>query len=161
MHNLSQENAWCDTAVARAYANIFIRKTTEDLPKLLLLDNLRAHTSADFLNTLQRRDCTQPFFGPSGCTDKWQPIDAGLARDMKTHISEMYDDFLINNEKCVSDEHMPPKKKRVLLTKWVGEAWEKTCSKADFIKRYSKQLGFVCTLMITPLYIIHISQVLC
>lgn len=130
-----QDKAWCDTHVACAYAGIFLRQTSGSFSKLLLMDNLRSHLSTRYLNILKERDCTQAFFGPSGCTDKWQPIDAGLARDMKNHISESYDDFLIKNV-GFNDEHMKAREKRVLLTKWVGEAWEKTSSKADFIKRY-------------------------
>ena len=54
---------------------------------------------------------------------------------MKDHISQSYDDFLIANV-GLNDEHMTAREKRVLLTEWVGDAWEKTSSKADFIKRY-------------------------
>ena len=103
-HSSNQDNAWCDTDVAVAYAKSFLRQTDGTRPKLLLLDNLRGHTANETVDELRKRGCTEPYFGPSGCTDKWQPIDAGLAKSMKDSIYNSYDDWLLQRLKLADGE---------------------------------------------------------
>ena len=72
--------------------------------------------------------------GCAGNTDEIQVVDAGLGALLKRFAEEIQQDWL-----CVDANWeewtvatLPAYRKRILLTQWYGEAWEKVCDSFDF-----------------------------
>ena len=62
-----------------------------------------------------------------GATDLWQPIDSGYGRILKQKIREISDEWLEDEDNMNvwngnSEQKLDASYRRVLITKWVGEA---------------------------------------
>ena len=64
---------------------------------------------------------------PAGCTDEVQPIDAGYGRLLKVYTGQALDEWLGHGENLQKWEcnALTASERRVLITKWVGEATER------------------------------------
>ena len=95
---------------------------------VLFLGNFEAHTKVDFkilVNSLNGVVWSRL----SNATDLWQPVDAGYSQVLKSLISiehrewvefDSYGDRWFCNEKPFS-----AKERRILISNWAGNAWEK------------------------------------
>ena len=92
---------------------------------VLLLDNLSTHTEETFKMSV----CDLGglvWFGLPDATDLWQPADAGYAQVLKSLIwsdEEENADRWFGNDKLFS-----AKERRILISHWAGEAWDKLSS---------------------------------
>lgn len=62
-------------------------------------------------------------------------MDAGLAKFIKDFISELYEQWLVGNGEQYETTTLSAADRRVLLTKWAGEAWAALCTKDEFIRK--------------------------
>ena len=71
---------------------------------------------------------------PANHTDKVQPIDAGFGKTLKAKIGESMERWL-DKDNNLDKWHgtISAEKRRVLMTKWVGEAWDEVKSREHFI----------------------------
>ena len=81
------------------------------------------------------------FYGPPGTTNQWQPVDSNIGAIVKRLIGQEQDDWLEVDSNIdlwfgVGDEKLTVGHHRVLLTHWVGNAWEKFCSSEYDHKRW-------------------------
>ena len=110
-------------------------------PNLLCLDQHKAQKTPS-IEALLTRDCnTTTALIPPGCTCLVQPLDVFFNAPFKcmvddlatSHMQEHLDDYVHGNYSA--------KDRRVLLTKWIGEAWEKTCADKEMVIRAFKKCG--------------------
>ena len=129
-----QSHAWADSDFCMQWA----RRTFQEglkgedgkLPaaqSLLLMDNLHGQTTEEFKTYLHKFCNTLLWHLPAGCTDEVQPIDAGYGRLLKVYTGQALDEWLGHGENLQKWEcnALTASERRVLITKWVGEATER------------------------------------
>ena len=129
MYNLSAVTA----AVTRVFKP-FLQSINQQEEVRLFSDNLSAQTTARFRRLLRRKCNTKQHLEPAECTNEIAVIDAGVGRMGKNHMHRAYDEWLEeenNNDRMVNGQ-VPVSEKRILLTKWLGNAWDHVCAKMDF-----------------------------
>ncbi len=117
--------------------------------RLLFLDNLDAHVHMPFRATLKAQTNTLAWMLPSSCTDIVQPVDAGAGKLMKFLYKTSQDEWLDldHNLELWEGGKMTASQRRVLFTRWVGEATEKFNSPryADTCRRLFEKTGCFMT----------------
>lgn len=135
-----QPNAWADTEYTAKWVKKTLRRIQEDVPgnSILFLDNLTAQVSEEFSSECRKVDVKTHFF-PANCTDIVQPVDHHVGINLKNKIGDMMlrmfsDDPTLEDRWLGIHEAgpMPLWERRVLITKWVAEAWSHVCSNMDF-----------------------------
>jgi hypothetical protein len=98
--------------------------------RLLFLDNLDAHVHMPFRATLKAQTNTLAWMLPSSCTDIVQPVDAGAGKLMKFLYKTSQDEWLDldHNLELWEGGKMTASQRRVLFTRWVGEARRRAAS---------------------------------
>ena len=126
-----QTNAWMDQKVNMEWTEKVLFKFVEkeNLKKFVLLcDNLEAHQKDDFKESVSKKSGLVWFGLPNG-TDLWQPVDAGYAQILKSLIGIEQRDWLDcdnNADRWFCHENpFSAKERRVLISWWVGNAWQK------------------------------------
>ena len=135
-----QENAWCDEAVMIRWVKHQWKPCIEG-PTMLCLDQHKAQKTPSIEGLLSSECETTAILIPPGCTSLVQPLDVvvnapfkRLVDDLATsHMQENLDDYVHGN--------FSAKQRRILLTAWIGEAWEKTCANRDMIIRGFRKCG--------------------
>ena len=85
---------------------------------------------------------------PPGCTDLVQPVDAGLGYAVKRAMAEALDLWLMdpdNQELWERKDDWSCSNRRVLLTKWAADAYEKVMA-SNNLWRYFERCGILLTL---------------
>lgn len=135
-----QENAWCDEAVMMSWIRQQWKPAcTDDM--MLVLDVHKAQKTEQIQRSLQDICKTEPVFVPAGTTSLVQPVDVAFNAPFKAAIDKMATAHLPDN----LDDHVKGKvsagARRILFTKWVGQAWEELSAKKDMIIRSFKKCG--------------------
>ena len=125
-----QENAWVDRATNDNYTkHVICPFMLEEHPleedKVMFCDNLEAQTTQSFLDLLHEVNCSR-YLQPPESTDLIQAVDAGLGRLTKFQVGRQFDDWMDKEDNLQKweDGKITASEKRILITKWVGEAWE-------------------------------------
>ena len=103
--------------------------------------DLHKAQKTDHVKELLKECHTTPIFVPAGCTSIVQPLDVSFNAPFKKkvesaalqHMQDNLDEYL--NGKITAGE------RRILLTKWVGEAWEELAKNQEMIVRSFKKCG--------------------
>jgi hypothetical protein len=124
-----QRKAWMDRPAGLEWIQRVWEPLVKKLPcgeKLLLLDNLDAHVDMPFRAAL-RANNTLAWFLPPGCTDFLQPVDAGAGRTIVSLYMEAQDIWLDKDENLELWEtcKLTASQRRILMTQWLGAAWDK------------------------------------
>ena len=92
---------------------------------ILFADNVSFQLLEGFHQVCRKKANMIVYMLPPNQTDKVQPIDQGEGYLMKKKIGECLDSWL-EDEKNLEEWNstISAKKRRVLLTRWVGEAWQ-------------------------------------
>ena len=86
---------------------------------------------------------------PTQSTEYVQPVDAGCGRQVKVEVGKEFEEWPEDDDNLRLWEHGKLKEyeKRILITKFVGAAWEKICSRPDFSTDiYFQKTGCLLTL---------------
>ena len=124
---LWQAKSWADTDTCVEWAKGAFKDFVKDEiegPHLLVVDNLSAQTKDVFVEAIKSSspEASKLRFGPAGATHLWQPVDHHIGARYKFLMSEAYHTFMINRGDA---GELTPAQRRVLLTKWAGEAYRK------------------------------------
>jgi len=100
-----------------------------------------------------------PWYGPPNNTDRWQPIDAGYGKQVKDKAKEHYTTWwnlyvththththyscLFSNK--ASFKTTTASDRRILITKWVGEAHRELSKDSAQIRNYFVKTGCLIT----------------
>ena len=109
---------------------------------VLFSDNLHGQTTCSFKERLESLGGSSHNFLP-GNTDELQPVDRGVGAALKRECLEVQDDWLripANSAEWKSGR-MPAKRRRILLTHWYGEAWERMLKKFNVVKVFVGACG--------------------
>ena len=125
-----QEKAWCDQTIMKCWINeewgnmFFNPVTPESSGKILCADVHRAQQTATVKRMLQSRN-TVLVNTPPGCTSKVQPLDVSINKPFKDYLQTQFEKHCDENIELYISNKLTASKRRVLVTKWVAEAWEK------------------------------------
>ncbi|XP_065671907.1 uncharacterized protein LOC136089754 [Hydra vulgaris] len=134
-----QPNAWADTAFSVKWVKNTLSNAVVNLDEYVLFcDNLTAQVSDEFLNEERQHKGIVWFGGPNG-THFWQPADAGPGKAFKSHIKAEQNIWLENDKNIElwlgnDDRKLSAKDRRILITRWVGEAYRKTSKDEKFLR---------------------------
>ena len=111
-------------------------------PRLLQLDHWTCQETPDFQLQLKSRNI-KGVYVPENCTELGALTDVGPGKmikgDMKSSFKKDYD----NRTEDWADDKIPLSEIRVLLTKWLGDAWTRFCAeKTVYITERFKSVGF-------------------
>ena len=108
---------------------------------MLVLDVHRAQKT-DAIQKALRDSCkTEPVFVPAGTTSLVQPVDVVFNAPFKAAIDTMANNHLQKNLDDYVRGKISASKRRILFTKWVGQAWEDISAKKDMVIRSFKKCG--------------------
>ena len=133
-----QENAWVNEDISLRWAQSIWRQPTFE-PRLLILDVHTAQKTPAFLHALSLRH-TIPAFVPPGCTSLVQPLDVALNKPFKNLVDAQYNQHFEANLDAWALGKISASERRILMTRWIGAAWETFCSQykhviiASFVK---------------------------
>ncbi|KAF3924499.1 hypothetical protein ABW20_dc0105467 [Dactylellina cionopaga] len=144
-----QENAWVDEVVTKHWlVNLWkpaafdpingFRNNKES--RLLVFDAHRAQKTEAIRNLLHDLQ-TIAAIVPPGCTSLVQPLDVSINKPFKDYVAEASHRHFEENIDQWETEKFTAGQRRVLMTTWVGEAWERMCKSTDTIKRSFQKCG--------------------
>ena len=142
-----QKHAWMDEEVnMRWLRNTLIPGVNNEKENVLFADNVSFQLVEAFHRECRTKINTIVYLLPPNHTDKVQPIDASFGKTLKAKIGENMERWL-EREDHIDKWHgkISAKERRVLMTKWVGEAWEEVASKEHFIFRLFQKTGCLMT----------------
>ena len=124
-----QDNAWVDEEVTLwwiknlwnvAYNSIF------DIadPRMLVLDVHRAQKTEQVLSAF-RKSKTTSVMVPPGCTSLVQPLDVSINKPFKQLVEEASEQHYYTHTEQWMQGKISVSERRILISQWVGEAWEK------------------------------------
>ena len=113
---------------------------------VLGMDQHGSHTIPDIVEELGRLGIF-PVFTPSYCTDVVSPVDhhvgARLKQKMATYYHAELDKNFVDWCKSLQEGGLHTWERRVLIAKWLAEAWEAIKTDSDFIKAVFVSTGFL------------------
>eukprot|EP00794_Sanderia_malayensis_P014570 gene14571-16073_t len=129
-----QEHTWMDEEVnMRWLRNTLTPGVKNEKENVLFADNVSFQLAEAFHRECRTKINTIVYLLPPNHTDKVQPIDAGFGKTLKAKIGESMERWL-EKEDHIDKWHgkISAKERRVLMTEWVGEAWEEGLDKYNF-----------------------------
>ena len=109
-------------------------------PLLLVLDVHRAKKTDNVQSHFTSRSTTTVYV-PPGCTSIVQPLDVSVNAPFKAIVSRLANDHCAQNLSAYVQGTIPAGERRVLLTKWVGQAWEEVSANKQMIQRTFRKCG--------------------
>ena len=150
-----QENAWVDETIGLQWIRSVWRQCTLD-PRLLVLDVHKAHRTPQFLRALSLRN-TIPAFVPPRCTRLVQPLSVALNKPFKDLVDIEYNTHFEANPDSWVPGKLSASERRILMTKWIGSAWETFCKNhEDTIKASFVECGIAVAIDGTEDALIHV-----
>ena len=120
---------------------LFPRHSTVRPPRLLSLDVFSGQKTKEVITSFKALKCTTSFI-PGGTTGFIQVCDTVINKSLKSRIEELADQYIDENEREWVEGKYSVSQRRVLLTKWVGQAWEDMHAKdSDMIRQAFVQVG--------------------
>jgi transposase-like protein len=110
-------------------------------PRFLSLDVFSGQKTKEVIDSFKSIRCTTSFI-PGGTTGFIQVCDTAVNRSLKARIEELADRYIDEHEVEWVEGRYSVGDRRVLLTKWVGQAWEDMHTEdGDMIRQAFKQVG--------------------
>ncbi|KAK3234854.1 hypothetical protein CYMTET_54912 [Cymbomonas tetramitiformis] len=112
------------------------------------MDNLDGQVNMPFREQLKEMWDTLAWYFKPNCTDLLQPVDRHIAQYLKSLIAKELENWLEDDDNLAKWEsgQFTASERRVLLTLWSGEAYEKLCAMMDFLQK--SFLGSGCLLTV-------------
>ena len=107
----------------------------------LIADVHRAQKTENILNKLEKDCKTEVTFVPGGCTSLIQPVDVVINKPFKERVEKFATEHMQENLDSYVNGTIPAKERRVLFTKWVGQAWEEVSAMKEMVKRSFMKTG--------------------
>ena len=149
---LFQKNAWVDDDIALKIVKLYEKDAAinNNQANLFFLDNLRSHTQKKFKSAMSKGCSATCFYLPPGETDCLQPVDAGCGANLKSNMSNLLDEKLDSDpgfEKKWINGSLSTTDYRVVLTEFVGDAFERMCiQKQHPFWKYFEKTGCLMSL---------------
>ena len=95
----------------------------------------------DRVKNLLKECGTTPIFVPADCTSIVQPLDVSTNAPFKRKVESAASQHMQDNLDGYLNGKITAGERHVLLSKWVGEAWEELSKNKDMIERSFKKCG--------------------
>jgi DDE superfamily endonuclease len=119
----------------------FPRYSTKRPPRFLSLDVFAGQKTKEVIAGFKALNCMTSFI-PGGTTGFVQVCDTVINRSLKARIEELADQYIDKNEREWVEGKYTVSQRRVLLTRWVGQAWDDMHAKdSDMIRQAFVQVG--------------------
>jgi hypothetical protein len=120
---------------------LFPRHSTIRPPRLLSLDVFSGQKTKEVIASFKALNCTTSFI-PGGTTGFIQVCDTVVNRSLKARIEDLAEQYIDEHESDWVEGKYSVSQRRVLLTKWVGQAWEDMHAEdSDMIRQAFVQVG--------------------
>jgi hypothetical protein len=120
---------------------LFPRHSTIRPPRLLSLDVFSGQKTKEVIASFKALKCTTSFI-PGGTTGFIQVCDTVVNKSLKARIEDLADQYIDKNEREWVEGKYTVSQRRVLLTKWVGQAWDDMHTEdSDMIRQAFVQVG--------------------
>lgn len=138
-----QRRAWYDQQLCMRWAAEvapFLMSDSADC--LVFCDNLSGQTTKEFAACLKTKCNAAVHCYVAGQTDEISGIDAGFGALVKTEFQEVLDEWISDPERPQnweewSSARIPASRKRVLMTHWYADAYDRACAKFDFVRVFT------------------------
>ena len=143
-----QSCAWMDSQLNKEWLSRTLIPAIGHSPqeKVIYADNVGFQQEKVFHEMCRKQINATIYLLPENHTDKVQPIDAGLGKQMKAKIGEAMEKWLEEDENLdMWHDSISAKKRRILMTHWTGEAWRKLSSDKIFVKKLFMKTGCLMT----------------
>ena len=108
----------------------------------VLVADVHKAQKTEAIQTLLKRDCgTDIVFVPLGTTSLVQPVDVVFNAPFKAAIDKLATEHLHHNVNAYLHGQINASQRRILLTTWIGQAWEEVASRKEMIRRSFKKCG--------------------
>lgn len=109
--------------------NAFTLFSTKNRLKLLVIDEHRGQTTAKVKEILDRECKIVVALVPPGATSKIQPLDVVFDKEFKDAVDRLSTAHMSSNLDSFAAGEVTAGQRRILFTKWVGQAWKETSAK--------------------------------
>ena len=110
-------------------------------PMHLIADVHRAQKTESILKRLEKDCKTEVSFIPGGCTGLIQPVDVVINKPFKERVENLATEHMRENLDAYVKGQITARERRILFTKWVGQAWEEVSSMKEMVKRSFMKTG--------------------
>ena len=135
-----QDNAWCDEVVMMSWIRQQWKPACSG-EMVLVLDVHKAQKTEQIKSLLRDTCKTEPVFVPAGTTGLVQPVDVVFNAPFKARIDQLATMHMQENVDDYIRGKFTASERRILFTKWVGQAWKEISAKKDVIVRSFKKCG--------------------
>jgi hypothetical protein len=116
------------------------RNLAEVEESVIFTDNLKTQTKKEWRRLLWKVARTKSHLFPTGVTDELQTIDDCIGNMVKTHMGRSHTEWLAetdangrsNLERMLARE-VTASERRILLTRWLGDAWDHVMENFDVL----------------------------
>ena len=139
-----QEKGWMDKRINDEWTERTLIPGMIDKRKesVMFADNVYFQTEEEFHEALRTKCNTVVYMLPENRTHKIQPIDAGVGWLVKKKIGNEMEKWLEVKENLDKwHDHISAKERRILLTKWLGQAWEEVKKYKGFLRKSFERTG--------------------
>ena len=143
-----QPSAWMDEELTLQWVKgtLIPPLKSDDKEKVLLADNVGFQLSKEFHDICRKEINTVVYMLPASNTDKVQPIDAGCGMMIKKKIGEAMERWLtVEAHLELWHNKTTARMRRVLMTKWTGEAWREIREDKEFFTKLFEKTGCLIT----------------
>ena len=130
-----QENAWCDGPAMEYWANNCWKPYVKD-------ETLHKAKKSERITGILKNECNvTPIFVPAGCTSIIQPLDVSYNAPFKKKVEEYALKHMNDNLEDYLHGKFTAGERRILITHWVGDAWEELSKDLHIAVRLFKKCG--------------------
>ena len=156
-----KKNAWCDEEVMikwikAEWNNFFLNPLTPGSDGKILVADIHRAQQTDDVKRLLAWCKTNLVNVPGGCTSLVQPIDVSFNEPFKSYIRTMSEKHMDENLDSYTSGKITTSERRILMTKWVGEAWAKT--NGDMVRKSFKKCGLSLALDGSEKHLLNIEM---
>ena len=116
--------------VCEQYLEDFHQQTRSQGPRILCLDNWGPQATDAYQKSCKDKQ-VKPAYTPGDTTDATAVTDAGPGNEIKKRMTKLYKKDLESNRERLEqwkNEDITTSERRILYTKWAGDAWEDYCT---------------------------------
>lgn len=146
-----QEKAWCDEAIMKAWidrewSNTFTNPHNPCSSGKILVADVHTAQQTEAVKTALGKYKTELVNVPPGCTSRVQPLDVSVNKPFKEEVKRQHEKHMSDNLQLYTESKLSAWQRRVLLTKWVAEAWKEINRNKETVIRSFKKCGVSLTL---------------
>ena len=113
---------------------------------MLLLDHHKTQKTLSVLTMLENECNTITVLVPPGCTSLVQPLDVVFNAPFKQAVNKLATAHMEAHINDYLQGTFTSSEQRILLTRWIVQAWEEVASKKDMAIRGFKKCGVPVTI---------------